>query len=71
MTLEELRREKYEEAYMEEKIEVAMRNDDDYFYGAVTDEFSDRISMLMVEIENYCDSYDRDSDGWIAILLEK
>ena len=68
---EELRQDMLREAYEDERYEVEMRGNDDYFYDAITDAFSEEISDMMVRIEAYCESYDRLSDDWFDILLQK
>jgi len=69
--MEELRQDMLREAWEDERYEVEMRSNDDYFYDAITDMFSDEISELMVRIEEYCEHYDRSADDWFDILLQK
>jgi len=69
--MEELRQDMLREAWEDERYEVEMRSNDDYFYDAITDMFSAEINELMVNIEEYCENYGRSADDWIAILLQK
>ena len=69
--MEEMRQDMLQEAWQEEQYEIKMRNDDDYFYDAIEDNFGETISELRIEIENFCNQYDRNANEWFDILLEK
>jgi len=66
-----LRREIMEDNWRDAQIEIKMRNDDDFFYDALVDEFGDTVSDLGVAVDNFCMQYDRDVDDWFKILIEK
>ena len=68
-----IRQEELDEMRRDMMIEIKMRNDDDFFYDAIEDEFSERIRELHNDIGNYCRMYDRGDnvDDWSQILLEK
>ena len=68
---EEMRQDMLIDAYNDEMEEIKIRNDDDFFYDAITDKFGGEISSLVIDIEKYCGQYDRDVKDWIAILMEK
>jgi hypothetical protein len=56
---------------MDERREILLRTDDDYFYDHMERVFGSSISELVLLIENECEMYDRDPDEWFPILLEK
>jgi len=73
ITMEEFRQDMLEEDYRDEQIEIAMRNDDDFFYDAIMDKFEDTFRELEIDVDNYCIHYGREhsTDEWFQLLLEK
>ena len=69
--MEELRQDMLLEDWRDEQEEIKMRNDDDFFYDAITDKFEDDVRQLEIDVDNFCMEYDRSSDDWFQLLLEK
>jgi hypothetical protein len=73
MTKEELRYEMLEDNIREERLEIALRRNDDVFATALVNEFEDSMRELEISIDNFCSRYGREhqTDEWFEFLLEK
>ncbi len=69
--MEEMRQDMLQDRWEDEQHEIKMRNDDDYFYDELVDKYVAELDDIRFKIENYCEDYGRDADGWFQLLTEK